>query len=232
MTSSTSLVKYEAARKALAEAHRVDEVKSIRDKAEAMRVYAQQAQNTEMQNMAAEIRLRAERRAGELLKEMEETGQRSAGADKSAGPGRGKKPVVANDRFSKPPTLPELGITRDQSSKWQKVAAIPEEKFEATIASAREKQEEITTAAILRSAASNGAVLTTMSRRSESAVILVEIMSAVKNWSRRWPSGKSKEQLILQLRISADLLEQREAFRNAKVEARSNGGSEPCQTVV
>jgi hypothetical protein len=30
-------------------------------------------------------------------------------------------------------TLPDLGITRDQSSKWQKIAAIPEEHFEAVI---------------------------------------------------------------------------------------------------
>jgi len=43
----------------------VDEVKQIRDKAEAMRVYARQAQYTlEMQNMCAEIKLRAERRLG------------------------------------------------------------------------------------------------------------------------------------------------------------------------
>ena len=49
----------------------MDEVKDIRDKAEAMRAYAQQAGNKELQFWAAEIKLRAERRGGTLLAQME-----------------------------------------------------------------------------------------------------------------------------------------------------------------
>ena len=136
---TVALVRYDAARKAIAAAHRVDEVKQIRDKAEAVRVYAKQARDLEMQNMAAEIRLRAERRAGQLLVEMRETGQRQA-KDR----GRPKK-------LSGTSTLPRLGLTRDQSSKWQQLAGrIDDATFERALIQTKEKNGELTTAALLR----------------------------------------------------------------------------------
>lgn len=63
--------------------------------------------------LAAEIRLRAERRAGELLAEMRQKGERKKPGD--------------NRKTSRSTTsqLSDLGISRDQSSNWQKVAAIP-----------------------------------------------------------------------------------------------------------
>jgi hypothetical protein len=132
------LVRYEAARTALAEAHRVDEVKEIRDKAEAMAAYARQAKDTQLVQYATEIKVRAERKAGELLRQAAEKRER---AD------RGKP-----SEMSKATTLSDMGITRDQSSRWQQVASIPDEHFEAAVEMAKNSAGEVTTAFMLREA--------------------------------------------------------------------------------
>ena len=125
----------------LAEARRVDEVKAIRDRAEAARVYAREARlGLEAQNDAAEIKLRAERRAGELLAVM----TRHPGGRPAAG-----NPLPAVRGFP-PPSLAELQISERQSSQWQQIAAIPEPIFEEHITSTRSHRQELTTAGALK----------------------------------------------------------------------------------
>lgn len=139
----TALVRYEAARNALAEAHRVDEVKDIRDKAEAMAAYARQAKDSDLIKYATEIKVRAERRAGQMLRESAERGER---ATKESGINQHR---VSNDAT---PTLTDIGITRDQSSRWQALAAMPDEHFETAVETAKETAGEVTTAHMLRAA--------------------------------------------------------------------------------
>jgi hypothetical protein len=144
----TALIRYDAARRALAAAHRVDEVKAIRDKAEAVRVYAKQAGDFELQNQAAEIRLRAERRAGQLLLEMEKNpGRRGEGRPRKDG----TKITRSSRTTAYPPKLEDIGVSKDQSSKWQRLALLVDEAtFEKALVQAREKTGELTNAALLR----------------------------------------------------------------------------------
>jgi hypothetical protein len=92
-------------------------------------------------NDAAEIKLRAERRAGEMLKEGAENGDRA----KPGNPQWSQAETIA------PVKLAEIGINKTQSSRWQCIASIPEEKFEQRIRETKAKPgAELTTQAVLR----------------------------------------------------------------------------------
>src|SRR4051812_4094379 len=69
-----AMVRYDAMCQAIAAAYDVDEVKQIRDQALALQMYAQQARNLQAERQAWVIRIRAERRLGELLQGMEGEG--------------------------------------------------------------------------------------------------------------------------------------------------------------
>jgi hypothetical protein len=89
----------------------------------AMQAYARVAKDSELIDKATEIRLRAERRAGQLLKEMTEQGEQAKPGDAGGGTdGRGVRPSVA-------PTLDDLGVSKTQSSRWQGLADIPDDEF-------------------------------------------------------------------------------------------------------
>jgi hypothetical protein len=126
MSGTTTLVRYDAMCSAIAAAYAVDEVKDIRNKARAIETYARQAKNIEAERQACEIRLRAERKCGELLREREKATPRGSNQHKD----------VSRDA-THPQPLADLGITRDQSSQWQKLAAVPPDLFEKELQSER-----------------------------------------------------------------------------------------------
>ena len=126
----TAMVKYDAMCTAIEAARQVDEVKDIRDKALAIQMYAKQAKNLDAERHAAEIRVRAERKCGELLREMPKA--------------KGGNPNLSSASTGCS-TLSEIGITRDQSSTWQKLASVPQSTFEEAIA----QQDIPTTSGVL-----------------------------------------------------------------------------------
>jgi N6-adenosine-specific RNA methylase IME4 len=130
------LVHFENAKRELQLATNVDEVKDLRDKAEALRLYMKQAgESLWMQNQCAEIKVRAERRAGELLKVTEKH--------------PGGNPNLSHDVTGYPPSLDEIGISRKQSSRWQAIASIPEPVFEEHVARVKDSGE-LTSSGLLK----------------------------------------------------------------------------------
>lgn len=136
-SSVSSLARISEAHRALSTATTLDDVLKIRDQAEALRVYIKAAAGgREAANAAAEIKLRAERKAGEML----------AGMDDS----RGKNQHTTKDGDSVlPPSLSELGIDKQQSSRWQREASVDDETFEKYLLSCREPGREVTQAGLL-----------------------------------------------------------------------------------
>jgi len=124
---TSELARYDAMCRAIDAAYEVDEVKDIRDKALAIETYARQAQNVEAERRACEIRLRAERKAGQLLAAMEKA--KGAAGNPS---GRGAPIVRSHDVTTQ--TLADLGISKNQSSRWQKLASVPKLEFETALA--------------------------------------------------------------------------------------------------
>ena len=133
--SDVVLPRYDDMCRAIAECHRVDEVKDIRDKAEALRAYAKQANNREVECQFAECKVRAEIKCGELLRDMAQLGER-------AGVGRRH---ANSDNVS---LVSDMGITAKDSERFQRASEAPPELVEAAFTDARATLVPVTSSQI------------------------------------------------------------------------------------
>jgi hypothetical protein len=124
-SASVELIQYDQMCHAIAEVHAIDELRNIKDRFVALQAYAHEARNFELERMAAEIRIRAETRAGELLIEMKKAGILE--------PARAQKGVKIGTPSLRIKRI-DIGITRTESTKWQRLAKIPKPKLEALLA--------------------------------------------------------------------------------------------------
>ncbi len=140
-TEPHELVVLTEASQAIASVRTIDEAKDLRDKAEAVKAYARKAKlGREILVQASVVRARAERRLGEILKEIElasgSPGNQYTGPkDTSDGTGH---------------TLESLGLSKNDSSRLQRIANMPGDVFEQHVSQSSEQEREVTMASLLR----------------------------------------------------------------------------------
>lgn len=140
---NNALAKLDRATHMLAEAKSLEEVKHILDLAEAARVYARAAKlGLEAANHAAEIKLRAERKAGDLLKQLERDtsfhGNQSVKFQGEKSPSQYREVLL------------DQAIPTTTAHRWQQVASVPDLKFETYLAEVKDNGGELTTSGLLK----------------------------------------------------------------------------------
>jgi N6-adenosine-specific RNA methylase IME4 len=122
------LARLEPAFREIIDAGDLTHVKDIRAKAASLEAYAHEARDSELMDHAVGVRLMAERKAGSLLAEMAERGERAVSGDNQHGHSAGEVP-----------TLRDLGVTPKQSHFWQKLATLDDEAFTERLKEARHR---------------------------------------------------------------------------------------------
>ena len=133
-TDLAGLTPYDQARRLLVEAKTVDDVKTILDRACALKEYARRAKDRSMEIDAAEIRFYSERRFGEMIARQKE----EIGLHKGGRPPERTDPKKVS---VSPIRLEDIGITSNFSSHAQKMAAVPQAEFDARIGAWREEAQ-------------------------------------------------------------------------------------------
>lgn len=134
----------EKARTLLAKCRDVDEAKRIRDQAAALQVYARKRKAADESVIdAAEIKVRAERRIGELTKAMEKVDKATAAKMRKdrAGPAAGA---------AKREALKRAGLSTQEASRCETSADLPERQFESQLKGARESHKPASTRSIIQ----------------------------------------------------------------------------------
>jgi len=208
----------------LAEARSLNEITHIHSMAKAAQAYAQaQGLGDEAEAYAREIQLLAARKAGEVLKQMAEAGERAKPG--SAG-GRG-------NRSSTVPTIKDLGITADQSARWQRIAAVPDDEFrkrmdrgwgEAAVARGARKKREKGRGDLTPKTKTNGFTLRQSLSGLQSTAVQVQSLAEaldgqlLGDWSRLHHNAEAQESFrilesslpVLSARIKRGLREWKE----------------------
>lgn len=138
----------ERARDLLAKCVHVDEAKGMRDQAQAAQVMAKKLKlGREAEQLAGEVALWAERRLGELLRDLpKHEGTKAKPGNKNASKNGGTK---SEPPFSDAPKLADIGVSKKESARAQKLAAMPAKTVERRVAELKSERRPISSAKVL-----------------------------------------------------------------------------------
>jgi hypothetical protein len=136
-TADGALIYLDNAKQEIESANDLLTLKEIHDKLSAVKVFCKAAKvSFEITQRCSELKIRCERRAGELLN----------GREKHP---PGPSPQDRSHVATYPPKLEDLDITKSQSSRWQSIAAVPDGDFEKKIDEIKKGGREITSSEML-----------------------------------------------------------------------------------
>ena len=140
-TANGALVYLDNARHEIESASDILSLKNTHDKLSAMNVYFKAAKASfDITQRCSELKIRCERRAGELLGNMDlnEGGRPSKTGD-----------IVSPVSLVSPPKLADLDISKKQSSRWQQISKIPPIIFEERLEEIKKREQELTSTEFL-----------------------------------------------------------------------------------
>ena len=141
MDNNNALANLSKAARMLAESKTLEEVKHIMNIAEAARTYARAAKlGLQAYNDAAEVKVRAERKAGEMLAQLERTAPQDA---------RSHSKLEYDSPYRE--VLDENEIPTTTAFRWQQMAKMPEQVFEERIDDLR-GERPITSSGVIQEA--------------------------------------------------------------------------------
>jgi len=136
MNDLVILNNWEKAKNAIAICHNIDDVKKIKDQTEALRSYAKQAkEGLEVQNNIADIKLRAERKIGELSKEI---------------PKSKSNQYAKSHDVTKQIKLSDIGLNKQDASRYEAIASLPKKDFEKHVSEVKASNKELTTVGVIK----------------------------------------------------------------------------------
>lgn len=170
-----AIVQLSEIRRQVEAARDFDELKGLRDKSASLATYFKSiGERIEIANAAVEGRLRAERRMGEALASLPGLGEK--GGDRKS-----------SDNMS----LDDIGVTRKQSSRWQKLASISEDEFSDYVSTCNEESKELTTAGFIRHASAKMKPDNGVKQKDNGSVasLLARLDDSIRKELARWEPG-------------------------------------------